>query len=278
MSAPAGVLRLVATPIGNLSDLAPRAVEALRTADVILAEDTRRARALCSHLGLAGKRIERFDAEVERRGVDRLVERLRAGETLALVSDAGMPAVSDPGAELVRAAAAAGVGVIPVAGPSAVTAAVAASGFGGGYRFLGFLARGGAERERALARIAATEEPVVLFESPERLGATLRELAVRWPGRSAVVARELTKVHEELVRGALVELARAEREWRGEITLVLGPAEPAPEVATDEATLDARLRALCDSGVHPRAAAKAVALESGLAVSVVYARLMALRS
>ena len=271
---PSGELRVVATPIGNLSDLSPRAVEALRTADVILAEDTRRTRALLTHLGIAGVRLERFDAEVERRDVEHVVSRLRAGERVTLVSDAGMPGVSDPGAALVRAAAAAGVLVVPVAGPSAVTSALAASGLSaGGHRFFGFLPRRGGERARALERVRDTEELVVLFESAERLPDTLKELAVSMPERAAVIAREMSKLHEEFVRGTLAEVSALERAWRGEITVVLGPRAADAQAPLDEEALDARIDKLVSEGLRPREVAKTLALETGVAASEIYARM-----
>ncbi|MBI4704979.1 MAG: 16S rRNA (cytidine(1402)-2'-O)-methyltransferase [Deltaproteobacteria bacterium] len=274
-SAP-GRLVVVATPIGNLADLSARAAAALREADLVLAEDTRRARQLLSHLGLRGKRVERFDAAAERRGLEPHLARLRQGEVVALVADAGTPTISDPGAALVRAAVAAGAVVTPVPGPCAVTAALAASGLAsGGFLFLGFLPRAGPGRRQALDRIAATAEPVALFEAPQRLGATLAELAARMPGREAVVARELTKVHEELLRGTLGELAAAHagRRWQGEVTLVLGPQEPTPAPALGEAELEARIAELRGRGMRAKDVAKALAAEAGLGAAEIYARI-----
>jgi len=220
-----GALFVVATPIGNLRDITLRAVDVLREADRILAEDTRRTRALLSHLGIAGKPMDRLDAHAEGDAVQGVLARLAAGERVALVTDAGTPVVSDPGALLIRAAAERGLRVTPVPGASAVMAAVTLSGLvSSGFRFLGFLPRGGPERRTAVERVVETPEAVVLFESPQRLGETLAELAQAMPEREATVARELTKLLEEAVRGTLASLAaQAEREWLGEITLVLGP-------------------------------------------------------
>jgi 16S rRNA (cytidine1402-2'-O)-methyltransferase len=271
----AGRLLIVATPIGNLEDLSPRVVESLRAADRILAEDTRRTRQLLTHLGITQKRLVRLDAEMEARGVASFVSALAAGETIALVSDAGTPNVSDPGATLVRAAAAQAIVVTPIPGPSAVTAALAASGFGGArFRFVGFLPRGGSERQQALRVVAETPEPTVLFEAPTRLMSTLSDLARVMPAREAVVARELSKLHEELVRGTLAELAAAERDWRGEITVVLGEA-PQESVKLGADELDARIARALAEGLRSKDAAKALSLESGWSARDIYARISA---
>ena len=272
-----GQLSLVATPIGNLGDITARAVEVLTEADRVLAEDTRRARALLTHLGIEGKPVERLDAHSGPKRIQGWVERLQAGERLAVVTDAGTPLVADPGAPLVRAAAAAGQRITPVPGPSAVMAALAASGLvAGGFRFFGFLPRSGGNRRRAIHRLAGTEETAVLFESPRRVGKTLQELAGVMPGRAVVLAREMTKVHEEFVRGTLMELAAStgERTLRGEITLVLGPAEPiADSSELDDEQIDRRLAALLAAGLRPKDAAKAVACETERSVRELYGRI-----
>ncbi|HEU4411752.1 MAG TPA: 16S rRNA (cytidine(1402)-2'-O)-methyltransferase [Polyangiaceae bacterium] len=275
--APPGTLWVVATPIGNLGDLTPRAASALREASRVLAEDTRRTRALLSHLGITGKPLERFDAHAPPGLVRSLVARLVAGERLALVTDAGTPAVSDPGARLVAAAAEAGARVVPLPGASAVLAALAASGFGqGAFRFVGFLPRSGEARRRALAALGAAAEPVVLFEAPGRLRATLGELAARQPGRPAVVGRELTKRYEEFVRGTLAELAALERAWRGEISLVLGPApEGEGEAPLAGEGLDALIDEALARGLKAKEAADVVAARSGLSRREAYARVLA---
>ncbi|MBM4357262.1 MAG: 16S rRNA (cytidine(1402)-2'-O)-methyltransferase [Deltaproteobacteria bacterium] len=270
-SAPRGRLTIVATPIGNLEDMSPRAVKALAEADVILAEDTRRTRALLTHLGIAGKRIERLDAHVERHAVDRWVSRLEVGDAIALVTDAGTPAVSDPGSALVRAAAGHGRTVVPIPGPSAVVTALAAAGFPADrFRFFGFLPRKGSGRSEMIDAIVATQETVVFFESPQRAEVTLAELAAQMPDRDAVVARELTKLHEELVRGTLAELA-ARTAWRGELTIVLGPYVAASRVQED---VDARIDALLAAGGRAKDVAKVLAEETKLSVRELYQRIL----
>lgn len=274
-----GELFVVATPIGNLRDITLRAIDTLRDADRVLAEDTRRTRALLSHLGIAGKPIDRLDAHAEDTDIPRVLERLAAGARIALVTDAGTPVVSDPGARLIRAAAARGVRVVPIPGPSAVLAALSLSGLlTTGFRFVGFLPRGGPERREALALIAATPEAVVLFESPQRGAATLAELARIMPAREVVVARELTKVHEEAVRGTLEELAApSEREWLGEMTLVLGPQAVASAPRLGDAEIDARIDEALALGRRARDVAEALALETGLPKRELYARVIARR-
>jgi 16S rRNA (cytidine1402-2'-O)-methyltransferase len=271
----AGALYVVATPIGHLGDITLRAVETLRAADRIVAEDTRRTRALLSHLGIAGKPIDRLDAHAGDRDVARAAEHLAAGESIALVTDAGTPVVSDPGTALVRAAVAAGARVVPIPGASAVMAALSISGLvTGGFRFVGFLPRGGPERREVIARVVETEETVVLFESPNRTAETLAELARSMPDREAVVARELTKVHEEAVRGTLAELAAVEREWLGEVTLVLGPAKEGSRAAMDDAAIDARIDEEIARGRRAKDVAEALAIESGRPRREIYARVV----
>ncbi len=267
-----GELWLVATPIGHLGDVSDRMRESLREADAILAEDTRRTRALLNHLGITGKAVERFDAHVEGRATDAVLDRLADGARLALVSDAGTPVVSDPGARLVEGAVARGVTVTPVPGPCAVITALAASGFPGDrFRFLGFWPRAKKDRRDALATVAETEEAVVFYESPTRTASTLGELAERQPGRRGVVARELTKKHEELRRGTLEELAAVET-WRGEITIVLGPMS---REETPEVDVAARIEALRAEGLRDKDVAKALALETGMTSSEAYRRVIA---
>ena len=253
-----GVLWLVATPIGNLADLTDRAVETLRRADLILAEDTRHTRTLLARFDIH-RPLESFDAHKERRAAERIVERLAGGAAVALVSDAGMPGVSDPGARLVRLALDAGLRVSPIPGPSAVACAAAAAGVEGPFRFGGFLARKGGERRRELTALRAETVPVVLFESPKRLGETLTELAgVLGAERRAVVCRELTKLHEEVIAGTLESLAsRFSGEVLGEVTFVVFPPEgagdsgadaTAPGRGQDPRVLAARLR---EEGLPP---------------------------
>jgi len=239
-----GTLYIVATPLGNLGDLSARAAELLRTVPVVAAEDTRRTRGLLTHLG-ASPQLLSYHAHSEDRRLEAILEILHEGRDVALVSDAGTPAVSDPGTELVAAAREAGVTVVPIPGPSAVATALSAAGLRGDrYLFVGFLPRKGGERARLLARATAEEWSVVLFEAPPRLVDLLQDLArTAGGGRRAVVARELTKLHEELRPGTLDELARyyTEHPPRGELTVVLEgagtPVEPA--VRTEDAVAQA---------------------------------------
>jgi 16S rRNA (cytidine1402-2'-O)-methyltransferase len=273
-----GTLFLVATPIGNLGDLTARAIETLGGCDRIVAEDTRRTRQLLTHLGIAGKPVERLDAHAEARDVGRIVARLEEGERVALVTDAGTPAVSDPGAALVEAAIARSIAVVPVPGASAVLAAIVASGLAGDgrFRFVGFLPRDGAARREAIALVCETPEAVVLFEAPSRVRATMRELADATPDRRACVARELTKVHEEFVRSSCAELAADEREWIGEIAIVLAAHAPEDRAArVDDAALDARIDEALSRGDHSRTVAERLAAWSGRPRREVYERVVA---
>jgi 16S rRNA (cytidine1402-2'-O)-methyltransferase len=274
---PPGVLYVVATPIGNLGDLTGRAGETLRECDRVLAEDTRRSRQLLAHLGITGKPVDRFDAHASARDEARVVERLESGERVALVTDAGTPGVSDPGERLVEAAITAGIRVVPVPGPSAVLAALVASGLAGDgrFRFVGFLPREGSERRDGIATVSATPEPVVLFEAPSRTQGTLADLADATPERRACVARELTKVHEEYVRGSLAELAALARAWVGEIVLVLGAHAPESREATvDDAALDARIDEALGRGEHARSISDRLAAWSGRPRRAVYERVV----
>jgi 16S rRNA (cytidine1402-2'-O)-methyltransferase len=278
MSEGAGTLSVVATPIGNLQDLSARAIDTLRVCDRVAAEDTRRTRALLTHFGIAGKPLEALHAHSTEDDVARLVERLTAGEHVAIVTDAGTPAVSDPGGAVVRAAIAAGVRVIPIPGASAVLAALVASGLAGdaGFRFLGFIPRDGIGRGEAITRVCETPEPVVLFESPNRTTETLRDLAAATPERPACVARELTKLHEEIVRGTCASLAALEREWIGEVAIVLGAHAPeSREKAVTDAALDARIDDELGRGLHAKTIAERIAAWSGRPKREVYERVIA---
>jgi 16S rRNA (cytidine1402-2'-O)-methyltransferase len=271
----AGALLVVATPIGNLDDLSKRAEMALREADRVLAEDTRRTRGLLSHLAITGKPLDRLDAHAPAGAIRAAVERIARGERLALVTDAGTPLVSDPGSALVKATVAAGLRVIPIPGASAVLAALAGSGLvEGAFRFLGFLPRAGEERADALDQVVGTPEAVVLFEAANRLAATLADLARRTPDRRATVARELTKLHEEFTHGTLADLAALDREWLGEIALVLGPHAPPGEAATSEEQLDQWVDAEIARGASAKEAARVVAARAGLPRREVYARVL----
>lgn len=263
---PAGALVLVATPIGNLGDLSPRAVAELRGADVIAAEDTRRARKLLSHAGVsAARRLVAVHEHNEAQMAVRLVAEVRKGRRVAYVTDAGMPGISDPGERLVRACAAAGLAVEVVPGPSAVLTALVLSGFPAErFAFEGFLPRKGKERAARLEAISREERTAVLFESAPRLAATLSDLAAGLgPDRAVAIARELTKLHEEVWRGTLGDCAAAlPVEPRGEVVIVLGPAPPAG--AVEDATLVGALEDELRGGASARDAAAAVARDFGV--------------
>ena len=276
-----GALFIVATPIGNLGDVTIRALDTLRACQRIVAEDTRRTRQLLSHFSVGGKQVERLDAHANPHDVARIVDRLAGGEQVALLTDAGTPAVSDPGEALVEAAIAAGVRVVPIPGASALLAALVASGLAtpAGFRFVGFLPRNGSARRNALDLVASTPEATVLFESPNRLRATLRELADATPERPACVARELTKVHEELVRGTCAELAAYDREWLGEIAVVLGAHAPEDRAERiDDEALDARIDEALARGEHARSLAERLAAWSGRGKRQVYLRVIERKS
>ena len=221
-------LAVCATPIGNLEDVTLRVLAELRAADVVLCEDTRRTRILLDRHGIRAARLVSYHRHNEARRADELLPLLVEGGRIALVSDAGLPGVNDPGGRLVAAALEAGVGVTVLPGPSAVETALVASGLAGEqYRFLGYLPRRRAEREALWRELEAWPHAAVAFESPQRLPATLASLAAVTPARAVAVCRELTKRFEEVVRGPAVELAERFREApRGEVTLVLGPAAP----------------------------------------------------
>jgi 16S rRNA (cytidine1402-2'-O)-methyltransferase len=274
-----GTLYVVATPLGNLGDLSPRAAEVLRQAAVVAAEDTRRTRGLLSHLG-ASPTLLSFHAHSGERRVDTLLEILKDGRDLALVTDAGTPGVSDPGTDLVAAALEAGFVVVPIPGPSAVAAALSAAGLPADrYLFLGFIPRKGTERSRLLARAAAEEWSVVLFEAPTRLVALLQDLAAAaGPGRMALVARELTKLHEELRRGTLAELADyySLTPPRGELTIVVeGTGTPA---APPDRTADAleEATALLAEGLSRREVARRITETMGISRNDAYRLVMGL--
>jgi 16S rRNA (cytidine1402-2'-O)-methyltransferase len=272
----AGTLYVVATPIGNMGDVTARALETLRACDRVVAEDTRRTRGLLSHFAIAGKRLDALHAHSTEGDVARVVEKLVEGESVALVTDAGTPIVSDPGDALVRAAIAAGVRVVPIPGASAVLTALMACGLAGDgrFRFVGFLPRDGAARRDAIAEVCATPEQVVLFEAPNRTAATLRDLAAATPARDAAVARELTKMHEEIVRGTLADLV-IDREWIGEIAIVLGAHDPASrDAAIDDTAIDARIDEELARGVHAKAIAELLAAWSGRPKRAIYERVV----
>lgn len=235
-------LVLVGTPIGNLGDLPPRAVEVLGAADVVVCEDTRRTGRLLQAAGVRAKQLLAAHDHNEVAQIGGVLDRLRRGETVAIVTDAGMPGISDPGERMVRAAADAGFEVVVVPGPSAAIAALVASGLPAGrFVFEGFLPRSGSGRSERLAALVVEQRTVVLYEAPHRVARTVADLATSLGGdRRVAIARELTKLHEEVWRGTLDEaVARvAEVEPRGEHVLVVGGAPPPPE-ADDDALAEA---------------------------------------
>ena len=269
-----GVLVLAATPIGRVGDAPPRLAEELAGAAVVAAEDTRRLKRLTGDLGitLSGRVVSYFEGNEQQR-TPVLLEALLAGERVLLVTDAGMPSVSDPGYRLVTAAVEAGVRVTAVPGPSAVLTALAVSGLPvDRFCFEGFLPRKAGERARRLAGLAEEQRTMVFFEAPHRTAATLAARAEAWgDGRAAAVCRELTKTHEEVRRGGLAELAEwADEGVRGEVTLVVGGAEPAPAISTDEGALRAAVAERQDRGMNRKDAIVEVAKLAGVPKREVY--------
>jgi 16S rRNA (cytidine1402-2'-O)-methyltransferase len=272
-------LYIVSTPIGNLADITHRAVEVLGTVDRILAEDTRRTRTLLRHYGIGTPLVSAHEHNEAARA-EQVVAWLDAGETLALVTDAGTPLISDPGARIVQRAAAAGHTVTPVPGASALLTALVGSGLDvEAFTFLGFTPRSGRARAERLAEIASAPHTVVLYESPVRLADLLAELERLCGGeRAVVVARELTKVHETFFRGTLGEAARyyAGDAARGEVVVVVAGRSPAVDAADPEADARARTRALLAQGLRPSAVARAVADAAGIARNRAYELALAL--
>lgn len=267
-------LYVVSTPIGNLQDLTHRAEAVLAGVDRVLAEDTRHSGRLLAHLGLDQPLVS-LHAHNEASRVAQVLGWLDAGEDLAMISDAGTPLVSDPGARLVQAVADAGHALVPVPGPSAPLAALVVSGLPTHrFAFLGFVPRKGADRRSTLRRVAGSEETTVLFESPERLQALLADLVLACgEGRRAAVARELTKLHESVVRGTLGEVARYYQEHppRGEVTVVVAPAEATgPDPEEMETAARTMARALLAEGRTPSRAAREVARQTGLSRNQAY--------
>ncbi len=263
-------LAVCATPIGNLEDVTLRVLAELRHADVVLCEDTRHTRGLLERHGIRARLLSYHEHNEATRTAE-LLPRLEAGERVALVSDAGLPGVSDPGARIVRAALDAGVPVTVLPGPSAVETALVASGLvGGRYQFLGFLPRG----EKALAglwqELRAAPWPAVAFESPQRLPASLRSLAAADPAWPVAVCRELTKRFEEIARGTAAELAaRFAEPPKGEITLVVGPAAVVQTAGAEGEALAAVVE-LVEAGVPRKRAAEIVSRLTGIARNRLY--------
>jgi 16S rRNA (cytidine1402-2'-O)-methyltransferase len=261
-------LAVCATPIGNLEDVTLRVLAELAAADVVLCEDTRHTRGLLQRHGVEARLLSYHEHNEAQRTAE-LLPRLEAGERIALVSDAGMPGVSDPGSRLVRAALDAGVEVTVLPGPSAVETALVASGLvAEQYRFLGFLPRGEKAREALWEELAGWPWPAVAFESPQRLPGTLRSLAAVQPEREVAVCRELTKRFEEIAHGTAAELAeRFPEPPKGEITLVLGPGAGR---GGDEAAALATVAELVAAGLPRKRAAEIVSRLTGVARNRLY--------
>ena len=261
-----GILALVGTPIGNLGDISPRAAQALADADLICCEDTRRTRTLLSEINIpAGSRLISLHEHNEQAKAQRIVDRVKAGDSVVVVSDAGMPGISDPGSILVAVAAEQGCGVTVIPGPSAVLGALVISGLPS-ERFVmeGFLPRKGRERRSVLEDLSREGRTSVIFESPHRLVDTLKDLAsLGNPERLAVVVRELTKIHEEVRRGSLTELVAhfSESPPRGEIVLILRGSESEPKRTIEDAEIIDHLNDSLAAGMSKRDAASAAAAE-----------------
>lgn len=260
-----GRLVVCPTPIGNLEDITLRVLAALRDADVVACEDTRHTQGLLKRHGISAQLVS-YHEHNERARAGELVERMRAGETVALVSDAGMPLVNDPGYDLVGATIAAGLRVEVLPGPSATITALVASGLPNDvWRFVGFLPR----KAGPLREVFTASETIVAFESPRRVGASLKVLAEDDPERPVAVCRELTKLHEEIVRGTAAELAAkyGDEDARGEIVLVVGGAPAA--TGLDPKAVEA-VRALVEAGARSKTAAKVVSDLTGAPANALY--------
>ncbi len=269
---------MVATPIGNLSDISERALEALNSADLIAAEDTRRIAKLLSHFGIQ-KPTESFHGDSGESKLGRIVERLLGGAVVACVSDAGTPTIADPGADLVRAAMEVGITVCPIPGPSAIAAALSASGINADrFLFLGYPPRKAGDRADFFRLVTSQPWTVVLYEAPHRLCATLQELAQLDPNRYAVVGREISKKFEEFLRGSLGELGEhfSKNEPRGEFVIVVeaGRAE-AGQARADKSVVGSALVQLLEAGMSVRSTADIVTKLTSMPRNEVYAMALA---
>jgi len=267
-----GKLLIVGTPIGNLTDLSPRAIDALKSADTILCEDTRHTRKLLTHFGIETA-TESYHEHNEDEKAPRLIERLENGATLALVSDAGLPVVSDPGYRIVRLAREHGIAVEPIPGPFAGVLALVASGLAPlPFTFLGFTPHRQGQRRDFYRRAAELGHTVIIYEAPERVLASLQDARESFGDADVTVARELTKMHEEIVSGTIdsvIEQLKTRDSIKGEITLVLGaPIVEAAETSREELT--AEFQRLRDSGMRRNDAVKAVAVRFGMRKNDVY--------
>lgn len=271
-------LYVTATPIGNLEDLSPRAARLLKEAPVVAAESIKRTRALLSHLGAGGKTLVSCREANREQAARQVIGHLAAGRDVVLVSDAGTPGVSDPGALVVRRVVEAGHEISPLPGPSALAAALSVSGLEKlPLVWLGFLPAKPGARRRMLEQASATGWPLAMFEAPHRLAATARDMAELFGDRPVVLARELSKLHEQVLHTDCAQLARlaAEREFKGEITLILAGGGPSGERALDPESM---LREGLASGKHsPSSLAKKVAAATGLSREEAYRRVLELK-
>ena len=265
-----GTLFLVPTPIGNLDDMTVRAVKTLQTVDLIAAEDTRNTQKLLNHFEIETKQISFHEHNTQQR-IPELIAKLQSGLSIAQVSDAGMPSISDPGKELVAAAIQANLPVVPLPGANAATTALIASGLAPQpFMFYGFLPRKASVQKAELTKLAQQEQTVIFYESPYRVAKTLTAIQAIFGDRQAVLARELTKLHEEFIRGSLSELIDwAVESARGEFVIMVQGADPVAPVASDVPLVD-QVQALIDGGDKPNAAIKAVAKTNGLNRQAVY--------
>jgi 16S rRNA (cytidine1402-2'-O)-methyltransferase len=268
-----GVLYVVATPIGNLEDITYRAVRILREVDLIACEDTRQTRKLLEHYGIEKPTVSYHDYNEQERAQE-LVAKLQAGSSIAQVSDAGMPGISDPGYRVVKLAIEQGITVIPVPGASALVTALAASGLPtDAFEFRGFLPAKSGQRRTALESLRDVQHTVVFYEAPQRILESLQELVgILGAERQVVIARELTKLHEEFIRGAAGEILKSleGRELRGEITLLIGKAEQLqPAIAAPDIILRLE-QVMQEQGIDEKSALKILAKERGLSKSEVY--------
>ncbi len=272
-----GTLYIVATPIGNLEDMTFRAIRTLKEVDLVAAEDTRHSRKLLTHFGISRPLTSYFDHNKSLKG-EFILERLQAGASVALISDAGTPCISDPGYQLVRDAVAAGIRVVPIPGVSATVTALSAAGLPtDAFTFAGFLPNRQGKRRERLTQLKEEGRVVVYYEAPHRLLATLTDLLELCGDRQVVVARELTKLFEEFVRGSVTEVMAtfADREVKGEVVLLVAPAGGTPDAVDPDELLN---RYLADPDLSFRDTVSRVAGETGIARSEIYGRALELRN
>ncbi|MRR06301.1 MAG: 16S rRNA (cytidine(1402)-2'-O)-methyltransferase [Deltaproteobacteria bacterium] len=273
-----GTLYIVATPVGNLEDMTVRAVRILREVDLIAAEDTRHTRKLLTHFGISKPLTSYFDHNKTVKGT-MILEKLKEGISVALVSDAGTPCISDPGYQLVRDAVAAGVPVVPIPGACAAVAALSVSGLPtDSFVFEGFLPNRGGKRREKLTALKDEKRLLIFYEAPSRLMATLSDIADIFGNRNVVVAREITKIYEELLRGRVSTILAAlqGRQLKGEIVLLVGPSEEIPTVREDTVT-DLLRRYLFSEGSTVKDAVRKVAQETGVPKGKVYGQALRLK-